>query len=79
VKLSIFDGQVVSCRFLPRTFVLATWHSPIGVAVVTDFMPPSDGQADLVRRVQCLSGTVQIDHDLRIRFDYNRARPWTRR
>ncbi|HEY4615549.1 MAG TPA: glycoside hydrolase family 15 protein, partial [Citricoccus sp.] len=79
-RLSIRDGDVISRRYLPRTFVLeTTWRSPTGTAVVTDFMPPSDGQADLVRRVECLSGTVQIEHDLRIRFDYNRAKPWTRR
>ncbi len=79
-RLSAVGGEVVSRRYLPRTFVLeTTWRSATGVAVVTDFMPPSDGQADLVRQVQCLSGTVQIEHDLRIRFDYNRAKPWTRR
>jgi GH15 family glucan-1,4-alpha-glucosidase len=79
-KLSILDRQVLSRRYLPRTFVLVTtWRRPSGVAAVTDFMPPSDGQADLVRRVQCLSGSAQIDHDLPIRFDHYRARPWTRR
>jgi GH15 family glucan-1,4-alpha-glucosidase len=79
-QLSVVDGRVVSRQYLPRTFVLeTTWRSPAGVAVVTDFMPPSDGQADLVRRVECLSGAVEVEHDLRIRFDYNRAKPWTRR
>ncbi|MFC4905059.1 glycoside hydrolase family 15 protein [Kocuria oceani] len=79
-KLSAVDGRVLSRRYLPRTFVLeTTWATPTGTAVVTDFMPPSDRQADLVRQVTCTRGTVAIEHDLRIRFDYNRAKPWTRR
>jgi GH15 family glucan-1,4-alpha-glucosidase len=79
-KLSAVDGTVTSRRYLPRAFVLeTTWATPTGTVLVTDFLPPHDGQADLVRRVECLSGTVQMEHDLRIRFDYNRARPWTRR
>ncbi|MFC4904479.1 glycoside hydrolase family 15 protein [Kocuria oceani] len=84
-KLSAVGGEVVSRRYLPRTFVLeTTWRTPTGTAVVTDFLPPggSEGHpdhADLVRRVECTAGTVEVEHDLRIRFDYNRALPWTRR
>ena len=45
-------------------------EDPHGLVLVTDFLPPSDDHADLVRRVKCLEGTVQVEHDLRIRFDY---------
>ncbi|MEF3121777.1 glycoside hydrolase family 15 protein [Kocuria flava] len=79
-QIAAVDGEVVRRRYLPRTFVLeTTWRTPTGTAVVTDFMPLGDRQSDLVRRVECTSGTVEIEHDLRIRFDYNRAKPWTRR
>jgi len=79
-KLSAVDGKVVARRYLPRTFVLeTTWETPTGSMVVTDFLPPGNGKADLIRRVECISGRVEIEHDLRIRFDYNRAKPWTRR
>lgn len=79
-KVSAVDGKVLSRRYLPRTFVLeTTWATPTGTVVVTDFMPPSDRQADLVRQAMCTQGTVELEHDLRIRFDYNRAKPWTRR
>ncbi|MGJ9373802.1 glycoside hydrolase family 15 protein [Nesterenkonia sp. CF4.4] len=79
-KLSAVDGKVATRRYLPRTFVLeTTWETPTGVMVVTDFLPPGNQQADLIRRAECISGTVEIEHDLRIRFDYSRARPWTRR
>ena len=79
-KVSASDGEVVSRRYLPRTFVLeTTWSTPNGKMVVTDFLPPGDAQSDLVRRVECVEGTVEVEHDLRIRFDYARAKPWTRR
>jgi GH15 family glucan-1,4-alpha-glucosidase len=85
-KLSAVDGEVVSRRYLPRTFVLeTTWRTPTGTVVVTDFLPPGQAgeghpdHADLVRRVECVSGEVEVEHDLRIRFDYGRAKPWTRR
>ena len=79
-KLSAVDGEVVSRRYIPQTFVLETeWRTPTGRVRVTDFLPPSDAHADLVRRVECLEGTVQVEHDLRIRFDYGRVTPWIRR
>jgi GH15 family glucan-1,4-alpha-glucosidase len=84
-QLRAVDGEVVSRRYLPRTFVLeTTWRTPTGTVVVTDFLPPGGSedrpdQADLVRRVECTSGTVEVEHDLRIRFDYSRTLPWTRR
>ena len=31
-----------------------------------------------MRRVECLEGTVEVEHDLRLRFDYARATPWVR-
>ncbi|WP_234449070.1 glycoside hydrolase family 15 protein [Kocuria rhizophila] len=79
-KLSAVDGEVVSRRYVPDTFILETeWKTPTGRVLVTDFLPPSDDHADLVRRVECLEGTVEIEHDLRIRFDYGRITPWVRR
>ncbi|GGG61360.1 glycoside hydrolase family 15 [Kocuria dechangensis] len=79
-KVSAVDGEIVSRRYLPRTFVLeTTWATPTGTVVVTDFLPPGSDQADLIRRVECVAGQVEVEHDLRIRFDYARAKPWTRR
>ncbi|MBS7547874.1 glycoside hydrolase family 15 protein [Dietzia massiliensis] len=78
-RLSAVDGEVVDRRYHPLTFVLeTTWRTPGGVARVTDFLPRSTDQGDLVRRVECLEGRVEIEHDLRLRFDYARATPWTR-
>ncbi|MBO0926753.1 glycoside hydrolase family 15 protein [Cellulomonas sp. zg-ZUI199] len=78
-KMSVVDGEVVGRRYLPQTFVLeTTWRSPTGTARVTDFLPVSTQRDDLVRRVECLDGTVEVEHDLRLRFDYARATPWVR-
>ena len=64
------EGSVVSRRYLPRTFVLETiWRTATGTLEVLDFMPPSIEQADVIRRVTCLEGEAEIEHDLRIRFD----------
>ncbi len=79
-QLRAVDGEVVSRQYLDRTFVVETvWRSPTGRLRVLDFLPLSGDNADLVRRVTCLEGTVTVEHDLRIRFDYNRAKPWTRK
>lgn len=78
--LRAVDGEVVERRYLPQTFVLeTTWRTPTGRVRVTDFLPPSTVQGDLVRRVECLEGEVEVEHDLRLRFDYARSTPWTRR
>lgn len=77
--LHVVDGEVTERRYIPDTFVLeTTWTGPTGVARVTDFLPAGDGHANLIRRVECLEGTVTVEHDLRIRFDYARATPWVR-
>ncbi|MFT4296047.1 MAG: glycoside hydrolase family 15 protein [Micropruina sp.] len=67
------------------TFILVTrWETATGVAEVHDFMPVGLDQraaidrTDLVRRVIGVSGTVDFDVDLRLRFDYARALPWVR-
>lgn len=78
-RLSAVDGEVVERTYRPGTFVLeTTWRTPTGLVRVSDFLPPSTTQADLIRSVECLEGTVEIEHDLRVRFDYARAMPWLR-
>ena len=79
-RIHIADGEVVEWAYLPETFVLTTtWRSPSGVARVTDFLPTNTPNADLVRRVECLEGTVTVEVDLRMTFSYARATPWFQR
>lgn len=76
-RVSVRGGVVKSRRYLPDTFILETvWEAPEGKARVLDFLPPSSVQADLIRSVECISGTVTIVHDLRVRFNYAQTLPW---
>lgn len=68
-----------SRRYLDRTFVLVTtWRTATGELEVTDFMPHGGGRSDLVRRLRCLHGEVEVHEDLRVRFGYASALPWVR-
>ena len=66
-------------RYEEDTFILVTrWVTETGEVDVIDLMPHGDGAADLARRVVGISGEVQIEQILRIRFDYASAMPWMR-
>ena len=67
-------------RYVEDTNVLETTHTTRdGVVRVTDLMPTGDRRADIVRRVECLSGRALIHHEFVIRFDHGAIRPWVRR
>jgi len=67
-------------RYVPDTLVLETDIETGGGAVrVIDFMPPRDGNANVVRIVRGLRGSVQMRMQLVIRFDYGSIVPWVRR
>lgn len=74
------EHATVERRYLPDSNVLeTTWTTPGGRLRVTDFMPMGDRRADLVRRLEGLEGRVAVRHELVIRFDYGRIRPWVHR
>ncbi|HEX8973721.1 glycoside hydrolase family 15 protein [Oryzihumus sp.] len=67
-------------RYLGSSFVLETTHeTDTGVVRVTDVMPLGDGRADIVRRVEGVSGTVRVRHEWVVRFSYGKVRPWVTR
>jgi GH15 family glucan-1,4-alpha-glucosidase len=67
-------------RYLGNSFVLETIHeTPTGVVRITDFMPIGSGRADVVRRVEGISGTVRIRHEWVVRFRYGKVYPWISR
>ncbi|MBP2703606.1 glycoside hydrolase family 15 protein [Microbispora sp. RL4-1S] len=69
-----------SRAYAENTLVLETvWTTPTGTAKVVDFMPPRHASPDVVRIVEGLSGTVEMEAEIRIRFDYGRIVPWVRR
>jgi GH15 family glucan-1,4-alpha-glucosidase len=66
----------VSRRYRRGTLVLETeFETSSGTAAIIDFMPPGDG-ADLVRIVTGLSGRVDFQTELLIRFNYGATVPW---
>ncbi len=78
--VGVVDGQVESRDYLDDTFVLRTrWRAPGGTAEVLDWMPVGAGRSDLVREVRCTGGTVEVEHDLCMRFFYGDIVPWVNR
>jgi GH15 family glucan-1,4-alpha-glucosidase len=75
----------VEQRYGDRTNLLrTTFSTPTGLVRVSDFMPVDEatvehharphGRARLVRIVDCLAGTVAMEHHLEMRPDYGRSR-----
>ena len=76
------DCDVTSTErtYRDQTFILETTHvTPDGTVRVTDFMPIREQEADIVRIVEGVSGTVPMTFDLAIRFEYGEVTPWMRR
>jgi GH15 family glucan-1,4-alpha-glucosidase len=66
-------------RYDDDTFILVTrWTTAAGIAEVYEFLAYDDARHDLVRRVIGVSGAVEFESVLRLRFDYARALPWVR-
>jgi GH15 family glucan-1,4-alpha-glucosidase len=66
--------------YYDRALVLKTeWETATGSVRVTDFMPPRDGLPDVVRLVEGLHGSVEMEMELIVRFDYGRLVPWVRK
>src|SRR5438105_4120061 len=64
-------------RYVGDTLVLeTTFTTPTGVVRVTDAMPVRDEIPDLVRRVEGVSGTVEMHCEIALRFDYGAVWPW---
>jgi GH15 family glucan-1,4-alpha-glucosidase len=69
-----------SRQYRGDTLVLETlWETADGTVRVVDCMPPRGEAPDIVRIVEGLSGRVQMQSVLRLRFDYGQVVPWVRR
>ncbi|MDK1280364.1 glycoside hydrolase family 15 protein [Arthrobacter sp. zg-Y820] len=74
------EAAVVHRSYLRSTFILQTrWATDTGSALVTEFMPVGDRRASIVRRVEGISGTVDMRQELEVRFNYGTVLPWMRR
>jgi len=72
-------GRVRSVRREYRAHTLVvetTFETKDGVVSLVDFMPPRAEHSHVVRIVRGVRGTVAMQMDLAIRFDYGRTVPW---
>ena len=75
------DAEAAATRhYVDGTFVLVThWVTDAGELEVVDFMPHGDHLSNIVRRLRCVRGQVEVVEELRMRFGYASALPWVRR
>ncbi len=73
-------GVCTSRRYVGESLVLeSVWETRTGTVKITDFMPQRDATPDVMRIVECVSGSVEMNSTLRLRFDYGSVVPWVRR
>lgn len=56
-----------------------TWETSEGAVQVLEYMALNNRRADVVRRIKGLRGSVQMNQELLIRFEYARSLPWLQR
>ena len=73
-------GDCTSRAYVGESLVLeSVWETRTGTVRVTDFMPQRNVAPDVVRIVECVSGSVEMSATLRLRFDFGSVVPWVRR
>src|SRR5665213_1837423 len=70
-------GSRLTRRYRGDTLILeTTFEAETGAACVIDFMSRRDGISDLVRIVRGVRGTVAMQTELVVRFEYGSVVPW---
>jgi GH15 family glucan-1,4-alpha-glucosidase len=72
-------GEVteITRRYEPDTLILETiFKTPTGSVSVCDFMPPNDGHSMIHRIVEGRGGTVEMQLELIVRYEYGAITPW---
>jgi GH15 family glucan-1,4-alpha-glucosidase len=71
------DVTKVTRRYEPETLILETiFETATGTVSVSDFMPPYDGHSMIHRIVEARSGTVEMQMELIVRYEYGAITPW---
>ena len=69
----------VERHYRGASFVLVTtWTTATGVVEVIDAMPKTEDSTNVVRCIRGISGEVEMQVDLRMRFGYASSVPWVR-
>ncbi len=80
-KISAKGQQMCKSRsYRPGTLVLDTdFSTPEGTVRVTDCMPLRETNPQIVRMITGISGKVEMEMELVLRFDYGSVVPWVRK
>jgi GH15 family glucan-1,4-alpha-glucosidase len=79
-QIAPVDSAKVRRRYRQRTLILETeFETDKGTVTLIDFMPLRKDNPEIVRLVRCNRGSVRMQMDLVIRFDYGRTVPWVTR
>jgi GH15 family glucan-1,4-alpha-glucosidase len=80
-KISPASGAAtVTRRYRDGTLILeTTFETATGAVMLIDCMTRRQGTSNLLRRVRGLRGTVAMQADLTVRFDYGISVPWVSR
>jgi GH15 family glucan-1,4-alpha-glucosidase len=73
------EGELtkVTRHYEPDTLILETiFETATGSVSVCDFMPPYDGHSMIHRIVESRGGTVDMQMELIVRFEYGAITPW---
>ncbi|CAN5599970.1 glycoside hydrolase family 15 protein [soil metagenome] len=77
--LAPFNDARTTREYVDGTMVLQTTHvTDYGTVLVTDVMPAEDNRADLIRRIEGISGSVTMRHEWIVRLGYGKTVPWVR-
>jgi GH15 family glucan-1,4-alpha-glucosidase len=67
----------VTRNYEPETLILETiFETPTGSVSVCDFMPPNDGDSMIHRIVEARGGSVEMQMELIVRYEYGAITPW---
>ncbi len=74
------DEWTTTRNYREHTLIVETvFETPNGAVRLTDFMPVRGKNSDVVRIVEGIRGSVPIQMELCLRFDYGRTVPWVTR
>jgi GH15 family glucan-1,4-alpha-glucosidase len=80
-KIAPCEGKWTTTRkYREHTLIVETvFENTAGAVRLTDFMPVRDKNSDVVRIVEGIRGTLRMQMQLCLRFDYGRTVPWVTR
>ena len=71
------EVRTIQRRYRPGTLILESDYGCDGGAIrIIDFMPLGEGKHTVIRIIEGLEGTVEVNAELSVRFGYGGSTPW---